>query len=123
MSRLFRHASVAFAFALVSVMSLSALAGHSPPPDGVININTANADQLTFLPGIGGAKAERIVEMRTKRLFKRVVDLARVRGIGLRTIRKLRPWLRITGATTLAGPVKVVKPLRGSQEALREPSP
>lgn len=77
--------------------------------EGVININTATVDQLTFLPGIGESKAERIVAFRAKHAFKRAVELARVKGIGLKSVRKLRPWIRVDGPTTLAGPVKVTR--------------
>lgn len=76
---------------------------------GVINLNTATVDQLTFLPGIGESKAERIVAFRAKHTFKRAVELARVKGIGLKSVRKLRPWIRVEGPTTLAGPVKVAR--------------
>lgn len=68
---------------------------------GVVNLNTATEAELTYLPRIGPAKASRIVAYRTKRPFKRVVHLARVRGIGLKTVRLLKPYLTLKGATTL----------------------
>lgn len=95
---------------LLIALGLAGAASHAAPRGdggGVVNINNASVEQLTLLPGIGQAKAERIVAYRTKTPFKRVVELARVRGIGLKTVRKLKPWLRIEGATTLASPVKV----------------
>ncbi len=76
-----------------------------PAAEGVVNINTATPDQLGYLPGIGPAKAQRIVEYRAKRPFARPVELARVRGIGLKTVRKLQPWLTVKGQTTLEAPV------------------
>ncbi|MCB9734420.1 MAG: helix-hairpin-helix domain-containing protein [Deltaproteobacteria bacterium] len=81
-----------------------------PAPDAVININTATAQQLTFLPGIGASRAERIVAYREKRPFKEVVELARVKGIGLKTVRKLKPWLRVSGPTTLASRIPGERP-------------
>lgn len=68
----------------------------------VININTATPDQLQLLPGIGKAKAERIVAYRAKRKFKRPYELIRVRGIGHKTFRRLKSWLRVSGPTTLS---------------------
>jgi competence protein ComEA len=75
------------------------------PPAGVLNLNSATVDQLCWLPNIGPGKAARIVSHRERRPFKRVVELARVKGIGLKTVRKLRPWLTVGGPTTLTGPV------------------
>lgn len=75
----------------------------------VINLNEATADQLTFLPGIGESKAERIIAFRAKQPFKTPNDLTRVRGIGPKTVRKLKPWIRVSGPTTLSGPVRAPK--------------
>ena len=77
------------------------------PVEGVININEATVGQLRLLPGIGLKKAERIRSYRTRRPFRRVYQLMRVKGIGAKTVRKLRRWLRVKGPTTL------VRPLRG----------
>ncbi len=48
-----------------------------------MNINTAGADELKALPGIGPAKAEAIVEYRKQHgNFKSVEELKNVKGIG-----------------------------------------
>lgn len=74
-------------------------------PTGKININTATEDQLMLLPGVGPAKADRIVAWRKKNGgFKRVADLRKVKGFGYKTLKKLEPWLDIKGETTLAVP-------------------
>ena len=52
-----------------------------------ININTASADQLTELKGIGPKYAERIVEYReTHGAFKVAEDIAQIPGIGSKTL-------------------------------------
>jgi len=79
--------------------------GHEPTrPPGVININTASAEQLRLLPGIGPSRAARIVSFRSLKPFRRVLELARVKGIGRKTIRRLKAYLRVEGPTTLSSP-------------------
>jgi comEA protein len=68
---------------------------------GVVNINTATADELELLPGIGPARARAILEHRkTKGEFKQVDDLRDVGGIGDRALEVLRPHCVVTGKTT-----------------------
>jgi predicted flap endonuclease-1-like 5' DNA nuclease len=57
-----------------------------------IDVNHAPIDELRSLPGIGPVLAERIVAGRP---FADADDLDRVRGIGRKTIEKLRPRLRL----------------------------
>lgn len=75
---------------------------------GVINLNTASLQELTRLPKVGPARAQAILELRTKLGgFKKLEDIMRVKGIGRKTFRQLEPMLRLQGATTLvahAGP-------------------
>ncbi len=60
--------------------------------------NTADADLLEQLPGIGPARAAAIVdERRAGGPFAAVDDLIRVRGIGPATLDELRPFLGIDG--------------------------
>lgn len=72
--------------------------------DGVVNIQTATADQLQLLPGIGPSKAEAIVAFRERRAFRRVEDIMRVRGVGRSTFRRLRSMLTVDGPTTMSAP-------------------
>lgn len=75
----------------------------APDAAGVININTAEPDQLRLLPGIGPSKAQRIVAYRTRRKFKHAYEIIRVRGIGRRTFQRLKRFLTVQGPTTLKG--------------------
>ncbi len=68
---------------------------------GVVNLNTASEAQLRLLPGIGPAKAKRILEQRAKRPFATSDQLMRVKGIGRKTWRRLKPNLAVAGQTTL----------------------
>ena len=64
--------------------------------DGAININTADADTLTSLPGIGPKKAQAIIDHRQKSgAFATVDQLTDVRGIGAKTLAKLRPLITV----------------------------
>ena len=55
--------------------------------DGRIDINTATADQLMTLKGIGKKRAEAIVKDReTNGPFSSPMDLTRVKGIGKKTV-------------------------------------
>jgi competence protein ComEA len=54
-----------------------------PSSDGKININTASAEMLDSLPGIGPTIAQRIVEYRQDHgPFQKIVELTLVEGIG-----------------------------------------
>jgi len=61
-----------------------------------LDINTATAEQLQLLPGIGPSRAAAIIEDRVSRgRFRTVEDLARVSGIGPVTVDGVRPYVRI----------------------------
>lgn len=62
--------------------------------DGKIIINTASASELERLPGVGTKRAAAIIKLRIRlKKFRRPTDLLRVRGIGVRTLRKMLPLL------------------------------
>lgn len=62
---------------------------------GLLDINTAPADSLELLPGIGPALAKRLVADRVARgPYLAVGDLERVSGIGPRIAAQLAPRLR-----------------------------
>lgn len=67
-----------------------------------VDINSANWVEWTQLDGIGDALARRIVADREANgPFQSIEDLDRVKGIGPKTIARLRPWLKTdVGGTT-----------------------
>ena len=67
----------------------------SPTAMFVVNPNTAPLDSLELLPGIGPELAERIAESRAAKPFESVEDLLTVRGIGERTLQRIRPYLKL----------------------------
>ena len=61
-----------------------------------VNINTASADRLILLPGIGPAYAERIISYRKENgPFTSVDELENVKGIGKKKLARLRPFVRV----------------------------
>ena len=60
----------------------------------LLNINTASTEELQTLPNIGETTAQRIVDYRTQHGdFTSVDALQNVRGIGAKTLEKLRPFV------------------------------
>lgn len=70
---------------------------------GVVNLNTAEVGLLILLPGVGSAKAAQIVAYRSRHPFRTVDELVRIKGIGRRMVRSLRPHLAVAGPSTGTG--------------------
>jgi competence protein ComEA len=61
-----------------------------------INLNTATAEQLTSLPGIGSATAKLIIDHRTNvGKFSRIEELMNVKGIGEKKFEALKDMLTL----------------------------
>lgn len=61
----------------------------------VVNVNTASAQELESLPGIGAVKAQKIVEHRQGKRFASVDDLLAVEGIGAATLERIRAQITV----------------------------
>ena len=70
--------------------------GSSSSNTDVININTANKEQLMKISGVGKTKAEAIISYREKNGdFKKKEDITKVRGIGKSTFDKIKDKIEV----------------------------
>lgn len=84
------------ATAAVTEQAFSAANNENPKINGKININTATAEQLTSLPGIGKVKAEAIVVYRQEHgKFTSPAELTEVKGIGEKTLENVLPYITV----------------------------
>jgi competence protein ComEA len=100
-------ASVILASILAAATAVGAAEKSSA--DQVVNINTATVAELGLLPGVGPSKAAAIVKYRKARPFKKVEDILRVKGIGRKSFRAMRPYLSVEGPTTAKKKIKLAK--------------
>lgn len=94
---------------MVAAVSAAAFADAAPAaaPSGVVNINSADASQLSLLPRVGAKAAERIIAYRTEHgPFKKTTDLMQVKGIGAKTFERLSQYVAVEGKTTLGSKVQ-----------------
>ena len=65
--------------------------------DVLVDLNTAQLDALTGLPGIGEAKAQAILDYRREHgPFRRVEDIMQIKGIGEGIFQQLEPYITLT---------------------------
>ena len=95
-----------FKFGLLNNFAISFPKRYTPKSDtspdkakkkftGKVNVNSASADELMQLTGIGPVKADKIVKYRKKHgKFKSTDDLLKVEGIGEKTVKNLKRNMR-----------------------------
>lgn len=66
----------------ISVSAVSEALETSLPEKLMVNINTASAEELVKLKGVGEKTAEKIIEYREQTPFETVEDIMNVSGIG-----------------------------------------
>jgi competence protein ComEA len=100
-----KTASILFLALTLMALTLPAAAAAA---EGVVNVNTADQQTLQFLPRVGPAVAQRIIEFRESNgAFKSKADLLLVRGIGERTFELMEPYVAVEGKSTLTEKVRV----------------
>ena len=97
-----RVATVAIAMLFAIASGLPSWAASAKPQlSGVVNINTASAEELQLLPGVGDTRAAAILETRKSQGgFKSVDALLDVKGIGPTMLERMRPHVVLSGRTT-----------------------
>ena len=62
----------------------------------LVDLNSATREQLMQVKGIGPSLADRIIEFRNEHgPFRRVEDMMKIRGVGEKSLAKLRPYLTV----------------------------
>ncbi len=107
--------------ALILALALISPLAFAAETQKVININNASASQLTLLPRVGPALSARILEFREANgKFKEAGDLMLVRGIGEKTFALMRPFVTVSGETTLKEKVKATQAQAATEPAAAE---
>jgi competence protein ComEA len=113
-------------------LSLSGIASHPAVAGGdllqnrgTVNINQATSPELARLPRVGVKLADRVVAHRTQHgPFKRIEDLMEVKGVGEKMFASLKPYLAVSGPTTLTQKVASTGSRGGSKGRTKgKPSP
>jgi competence ComEA-like helix-hairpin-helix protein len=79
---------------------IAAAPAKKTPPASPVDVNSATAEQLAQIPGIGPGTARSIIQFREKSgPFQRVEDLLAIRGITERKLALIKPYVTV-------GPVK-----------------
>jgi competence protein ComEA len=78
------------------------------PPAKPLDLNTATAEQLQELPGIGPNTAAAIVAFREKSgPFRRVEDLLAIHGISKKKLEAIRPYVFIAPPVKSSGLIRL----------------
>ena len=82
--------------AFASAQGKPAGAASKPAPAITVNINTASAEELQRISGIGPSMAEKIIAYRQENHgFQSVDDLMQVSGIGPKKFEKMAPFIKL----------------------------
>lgn len=105
---------------LARVLVACALVGLGSGAAHALDANTASADELRTIRGIGPATAARIVEARQREPFRDLDDLrSRVRGIGAKNLRRMQEaGLEVGSAHVVEGTgrAKVIEPAASKRD-------
>jgi competence protein ComEA len=80
------------------------VANNGSEPNMKVDLNTANAETLQTIPGIGPSKADAILRFRQQHgRFESVNELQKVGGIGPVTYQRIAPYVVVLVASTQSG--------------------
>ena len=68
-----------------------------------VNLNSASADELARLPGVGPAKAKAIIEHRNEEPFRTPEELRKVKGIGEKLYDRLKDQITVEPSAPTRG--------------------
>jgi competence protein ComEA len=108
---------VLIALMIASIAGAAMADSASAAPSGVVNINTADVAQLSYLPRVGVKAAQRILDYRAQHgAFHKTSDLMQVKGFGEKRFNQVSPYITVEGKTTLTS--KISSPRKS-----RKPTP
>ncbi|MCH4171068.1 MAG: ComEA family DNA-binding protein [Lactobacillus sp.] len=82
--------------ASMGLQASSGAGGAANSPQAKINLNTATAEQLQEIDGVGEKKAQKIIDFRTNQgPFKTIADLGEIDGFGEKTVANLEDKVTI----------------------------
>ncbi len=114
-----------FLAVIIATMCASAFAADAQvsAPAGVVNINSADAGQLSLLPRVGAKAAQRVIEYRNQHgAFAKATDLMQVKGFGQKTFERLSPYITLEGKTTLTSKVQAPRKARAKTSRRSQPT-
>lgn len=99
----FRYSACLLSF-LAAALVLSGLGGYAKAENALVDLNTASADDLQTLKGVGPATAKKIIAGRP---YKSIEDLANA-GLSAKTVEALKPFVTVgpAAATTANSPTR-----------------
>ena len=100
-----RASALSTLLCLGAAMVLFAESSEPSAAPGKVNINTASVAELAYLPRLGAKVAARIVERRKEKPFTRPEELMEVKGVGEKLFKELKPYVALSGPTSLAAKV------------------
>jgi competence protein ComEA len=105
---------------MIASIAGAAMADSAPAASaGVVNLNTADVAQLSYLPRVGAKAAQRIVDYRTQHgPFHKTTDLMQVKGFGEKRFNQVSVYLTVDGKTTLSS--KISAPRKPRKSASRQ---
>jgi competence protein ComEA len=93
-------------------------------PLAPMDLNHAGAAELASIPGVGETLAERIVLHRQAHGdFRSVEELRKVKGVGEKTLERMRPFVRVGTYTEAAPPAPAPAPMSKGSAATKKPPP